>query len=229
MGYQGTIAHVGFLNLSAWLDTNQLSHQAIHDVAVILRLICLCIRHKTKVDQFLIGNIVESKEVGTCLLNRIAIRLQRIRVSAWQELSTAMSQAFMQISMQVIAHITIFINKVQRRLINHELLFKTIAMSCLIIGISNVRDGDALRTMLCTNPVSIGQIDTNSCRGIFVATQHSRTNSIGCNAFDMRLAETRIYGRMVFKPLGILTDGLCTLCSLQVLILNDSLPRAFQT
>ena len=45
----------------------------------------------------------------------------------------------------------------------------------------------------------------------------------------MRFAETGINRRMVLKPLGILADSLRTLGGLQVLILHNSLPRAFQS
>ena len=43
-GYQGTVAHVGLLDLIARGDTHKLSHQTIHYIAVILRLICFHIR-----------------------------------------------------------------------------------------------------------------------------------------------------------------------------------------
>ena len=35
----------------------------------------------------MVSNIVESEEVGTRLLYRVAISLQRIRVGTWQQLS----------------------------------------------------------------------------------------------------------------------------------------------
>ena len=102
-------------------------------------------------------------------------------------------------------------------------------MSRLVVGISNVRNGNTLGTVLCTNPIGIGQIDTDCCRGIFIATQHSRTNGISSYPLNMWLTKTRINRRMVFKPLGILADGLRALRCLQVLILYNTFPRAFQT
>ena len=87
---------------------------------------------------------------------------------------------------------------------------------------------DALRTVLRTNPVGIRQIDADSRRGIFVATEHSGTNSIGGDTLYMGLTETRVDGRMVLKPLGILADGLSSLGGLQILVFHDALPRTFQ-
>ena len=45
----------------------------------------------------------------------------------------------------------------------------------------------------------------------------------------MRLAEPRIDWRVVFKPLGILTDGLRALGGLLVFVFHDTLPRTFQS
>ena len=44
----------------------------------------------------------------------------------------------------------------------------------------------------------------------------------------MRLAEARVDGRMVLKPLGILADSLSSLGGLQILVFHDALPRTFQ-
>ena len=82
--------------------------------------------------------------------------------------------------------------------------------------------------MLRAYPVRIGQVDANGGGGVFVASQHGSTDGIGHHALDMRLAETGVYGRMVLEPLGIAGDGLGATGSLQVLILNDAFPRAFQ-
>ena len=96
--------------------------------------------------------------------------------------------------MQVVAHVTIFINEVKCGLIDDEFFLEAITVGRLVIGIGDVRDGDALRTVLRTNPVGIGQIDADSRRWLFVATQHSGTNGIGCDTFDLGLTETRVDG-----------------------------------
>ena len=82
--------------------------------------------------------------------------------------------------------------------------------------------------MLRPYPVCIGQVDANGGGGVFVASQHGSTDGIGHHALDLRLAETGVYGGMVLEPLGIAGDGLGATGSLQVLILDDAFPRAFQ-
>ena len=141
----------------------------------------------------MVSNIVESKEIGTRLFNGIAVCLQCIRIGTWQQLPATVSQTLMQVSMQVVTFITIFLNDCQRLLINDKLLLEAITVSSLVVSLRNIRDGDALRTMLCTYPVGIGQINADSRRGILVTTQHSSTDSIGRNTLDMRFSETGIY------------------------------------
>ena len=140
-----------------------------------------------------------------------------------------MSQAFMQVGMQIVTDIAILLYQRERSLVDDKLFFEATTMSCLIVSIGNIRNSDALRTMLSTNPVSIGQVDADSCRRIFVATQHGCTNGIGGDTLYMGFTETRVDGRMVFEPLSILADGLRTLGSLQILILHNTLPRTFQS
>ena len=82
--------------------------------------------------------------------------------------------------------------------------------------------------MFSTNPVSIGKVDSYGGRGILIATQHSGTDGISSNTLYLRLAESGIDRRMIFKPLGISTNGLCTLCCLKVLVFHNTLPRSFQ-
>ena len=130
--------------------------------------------------------------------------------------------------MQVITDVAILLYQGERRFVDDEFLLEAIAVSGLVVGIGNVRDRDALRTVLRTNPVGIGQIDADSRRGIFFATEHGGTDGIGRNPLDMRLAEARVDGRMVLEPLGILADGLSSLGGLQILVFHDALPRAFQ-
>ena len=135
----------------------------------------------------------------------------------------------MEVGMQIVAYITIFLDESERFVIDHKFLFEAITTRSLVVSIGNIADGDTLGTILCTDPVSIGQIDANGSRGIFVTTQHSCTDDISGNTFDYRLAETGINRRMVFKPLCIATDGLCTLSSLRVDIFYQSFPGTFQS
>ena len=127
-----------------------------------MRLVRLTIRQKSEFHQFLIGNIIQSEEVSSSFLDGIAVGLQRVWVRARQELSASVSQTLMQVCMQVITQVAILFNHRQRLLVNDKFFFEAIAVSGLIIGISDVRNSDALATMLSSYPVSIRQIDANS-------------------------------------------------------------------
>ena len=107
MGDEGTVAHVCLLNLTARLDTDELSQQAVHHVAVVLRLICLPMRQQAQFHQLVVRHIVECKQVGTGFLYRVAIGFQGIGVCTRQQLSAAMSQAFVKVCVQVITDIPI--------------------------------------------------------------------------------------------------------------------------
>ena len=102
-------------------------------------------------------------------------------------------------------------------------------MSRLIIGIGDIADGDALRTIFCPYPVGIGKIDADSRRRILITAEHSCTDDIRRNTLNHRLTETRIYGRMILKPLGIAADCPGTLSGSFIDILHQSFPRAFQS
>ncbi len=134
----------------------------------------------------------------------------------------------MQIGMQIVADITVFLNQSQRVLVKYKLLLKTVAVSRLVVGISDVANGNALAAILRTNPVGIGQIDADSRRGIFLTAEHGGTDDIGRNALDNRLTETGIDRRMILKPLGVFADGLGTMGGLLIDIFHESFPRAFQ-
>ena len=58
VGYQCTIAHVGFLYVVSKLNANILGHHAIHDVGVVIRLISLFIRRQAQFHEFLVSYIV---------------------------------------------------------------------------------------------------------------------------------------------------------------------------
>ena len=131
--------------------------------------------------------------------------------------------------MQIITSIPILIDESECIGIDHKLLLEAVTMRGFVIGIGDIADSDTLGTILCPDPVGIGQVDTNSGGRIFIASQHRRTDDIGRDTFDHRFAETRINGRMVFKPLGITTDGLRTLSCLCVDILYQSFPGTFQS
>ena len=67
-----------------------------------------------------------------------------------------------------------------------------------------------------TNPVSVRKIDTDgSCR-IQVTGKNSGSDHLGRYPFYLFLFERFINRRMIFEPLRIAADNLCTVCSIQV-------------
>ena len=90
-----------------------------------------------------------------------------------------MTETLVEIRVQVVTDIAITGDQVERRLVDDELFLEPAALCCLIIGIGDIRDGDALRAILRSDPVCIRQVDANSRRGIFVTAQHCGTDHIG--------------------------------------------------
>ena len=131
--------------------------------------------------------------------------------------------------MQFVCQVCIFIDIVQLCLAVNKFLIKAIAMSSLIIRISNVADGNRLGTMLATNPVGIRQIDTNSRRRIKVSCKNSRSNHFSRHTFHFLFLKLLINRRVVFKPLRIGTDNLCTMSCLQIFKVDQRLPAGFHT
>ena len=75
----------------------------------------------------------------------------------------------MQVGMQIIANITKFLNQVSYSFVIDKFLLESVAFGGLVVCLGDVRDGDALRTILCTYPVGIWEVDTNGCRPIGMA------------------------------------------------------------
>ena len=124
MGDEGTVAHVSFLNLVTGLDAYQLCHQAIHDIRIVLGLISLGIGQESQVDEFLVSHIIQAKEVSTRFLDGVAIGLKGIGIGIGQELTGAMSQAFVQVGMEVVTAITILFDQSQCVGIDDKLLLE---------------------------------------------------------------------------------------------------------
>ena len=96
-----------------------------------------------------------------------------------------------------------------------------------VIGICDVADGDAFRTIFSPDPVGIRQVDANGCRWIFITTEHRCTNDLRGNAPHRFLFKGIIDRRMVFKPLRILTDKLRALGCFVVFIFHQPFPGTF--
>ena len=140
-----------------------------------------------------------------------------------------MTQTLVQIRMEIVADIPIFLNHLKRRGVDDELLLKTTAVSRLVIGIGDIADGDALRAILSPDPIGIRQVDADGGGGVFVASEHGRADDAGRDALHHGFPETGIDRRVVLKPLCILTDGHGATGGILIDIFHQTLPRAFQS
>ena len=67
-GYEGTVAHVCLFYLMAGLDACELCEQTVHHVRIVLGTMSLDIGGESELHELGVGYVVESEEVGTCLL-----------------------------------------------------------------------------------------------------------------------------------------------------------------
>ena len=134
----------------------------------------------------------------------------------------------MQVRVQVIAKVAVFFYQLTRRLINDKLLVEAVAARRFVVSIREVADGDALRPIAGPDPVGIGQVDADGRGRVLLTAKHRSLDDMRRDTFDLRLAETRIYRRMVFKPLCVLGDRPRALRGLLVSKLHDTLPGSFQ-
>ena len=189
-GNEGTVSHVRLLYLVTLLDSDSLGEQTVHQITVILRLVSFIIRSQPQLNQLMVSHIVQTEEIGSRLLYRVAIRLQGIRIGARKKLTAAVSQTLVKVGMQVVGNISILVHQRHSLLIDDKLISESVALSRLVVGISQVADGNALRTVLLTDPVGIRQIDADSRSRIFLSAKHRRTDYIGGNTLHLRFAET---------------------------------------
>ena len=194
-----------------------------------MSLISLIIRSQSQLYQFVISNIIQAKQISTSLLDCIAISLESIRVNTRKQLTTAMSQTFMQVGMQVIRHITISVDEIKSFLINNKFIQESIAMRSLIVCFSQISYRHTLAAMSLANPVSIRKIDTDGRSRIFITPQHGSTDNMSRHTFHLSLLELRSYRRMVLKPLRILADSLSTSGCLHIFKFNKTFPGSFQS
>ena len=143
VGDERTITHVSLFYLVALLDADALGEQTIHQIGIVLCLVSLVIRSQAKLHQLVVGDIIESKQVGTCFLYRIAVCLERIRVGARQELSTSMTQTLMQVGMKVVGDVAILIDEVDGLCIDDKLITEAITLGRLVVRLGQVADGDS--------------------------------------------------------------------------------------
>ena len=72
------------------------------------------------------------------------VSLEGIRVGSWQQLTAAVSQAFMQVGMQVVRQVGILLYHGESILVNDKLLVESVAMSSLIVRLGQISYRDTL-------------------------------------------------------------------------------------
>ena len=157
-----TVAHVAFFNILTRLDAVQLSHQTIHHLLVVASLISLGIGNDTQLYQLGIGHVIESKKVGASLFESRTVSLQSVGVDTGEQLARAVSQALMQVGVQVTCNTTILFEQFTLNIAVNKLFVETVTLGSLGISLGYVVDSNRLRAMSGTYPVGIGEVDTDS-------------------------------------------------------------------
>ena len=161
MGDEGAVAHVGFFDVVAGFDADELGHQPVHHIGIILRFVGFCVGGESQFSELRVGHVVESEQVGTSLFDGRAIGLQGVGVYARKQLARAVPQTLMEVGVKVVAGIAVLINKIARGLVDDELFLEAVAVGSFVVGIRQVADGYALGSVLSTHPVAVGQVDSD--------------------------------------------------------------------
>ena len=142
--YQGSVAHMSLFVVGSLLDTYRLCEKAVHDVCVIACLVGFHIRHKTKGKQFRVGNIVKSKEVGTCFFYCIAIGFQGLGAYSRQQLSAAVTETFVKVGMQTVTLFSVFAYHGYGIAVTDKLLKEAALLRCFVICLHEIAYRDTL-------------------------------------------------------------------------------------
>ena len=62
--------------------------------------------------------------------------------------------------------------------------------------------------MIPTDPIGIGQVNTDGGSRIAIASQHRHGDDLGAHALHLFFLEACIYRGMILKPLGVVADDL---------------------
>ena len=151
-----------------------------------------------------------------------------IGIHARQELSRTVSQAFVQVGVQVVQLMRVEVYHLHHLGIGDELLAESVALSRLVVGLGEIAYGDALATVNRTHPVAIGQVDAYGRTGIEVATQDGSLHHAGGDTLALLLLEARVHRAVVLEPLCILAEYLGAACCLAVQYIYISLPRRLE-
>ena len=226
VGDELAVLHVGLGIGLAQLDTAELRHDAVADVAHIGCLVGVGAVEQAEFHQFRIGHVVEAEEVGAGFFQCGCEFLERVGRRSGQQLAGAVAEAFVQIGVQVVGDVAVLLAEVDLVLVPGE--FREDALRALLrrkcVGVGDVGDGHRLGTMLLANPVGVGQVDADGRGGIVVTGDDGHVDDLGRDALDFFLLEAGIDRRVVLEPLSIAADGLGTLRSFAVAVVHDALP-----
>ncbi len=178
-----------------------------------------------QLDELRVAQVVEAEEVGARLFERRGIVLQLTALHARCQLARTVSETFVQVGVEIVADLAVFVDALAVFGAQHELLLEAVAVRRAVVGVSDVVDGHRFRTVLLADPIGVGQIDTDRCRRITVAAQHRCRNHLGRDALDDLFLVGGVDGRVVFEPLGVLGDNLRTMTGLLVHEIDQRLPR----
>ena len=228
MCYESTVAHMRLLYVASGLDAHELRHQTVEHVGVVVAMPCIRGGSESQVVHLLVGNVVEREEVGTCLLYGAAMHAKGIGIHARQELSRTVSEALVQVGMQVVQLVRIEVDLLQHLGIGDELLSEPVAHGRQVVGLGEVAYGNALASVDGTHPVAIGQVDAYGRTGIEVATQNGSLHHTRGDTLALLLLEARVHRAVVLEPLCILAEYLRAASSLAVQYVHITLPRSLQ-
>ena len=161
VGHERAVAHVGFLDVVAWLDADELRHQAVHHVGVVLRFEGVLRGEQAEVKQFFVAHIVEAEEVGTGFLDGAAVGLEGFGASAWEQLARAVAEALVEVGMEVVGDGVVLVDEGTFLVAIDEFLVEAVAVCSFGVGFGEVADGDGLRAVSGAHPVAVGQVDAD--------------------------------------------------------------------
>ena len=97
--------------------------------------------------------------------------------------------------------------------------------SCQAIGFVDIVDGDGLRAVGRTYPVSVRQVDTDGRSGIRIAGKHSYRDDRSRYTTGILLLEAGIDGSMRFEPRSLTADLRRALARLLITDMHERLPH----
>ena len=130
-------------------------------------LVCLHIREYAQLHELRVGHIIEAEEVGAGFLEGGAVFLERIWRGAREQLSGAVSETLVQVGVNVVGDIEVFLGHIDFLLVEGELVQGALRrlLGSAAVGVGDVGYGNRLRTVVTAYPVRVRQVDADrSCR-----------------------------------------------------------------